>query len=216
MRMVFSVACAILVTSGLFADGSSEFATDSLCDAEQRFQSLPLLKTESLIDWLKEHRPGSRTLSQWHIHHTWDPRYADFNGGNHAELQIEMWKLHVLGNGWDDVAQHFTLFPDGMWIQGRDIEKDPASIRGWNRGALAVEMVGNFDEGEDVMTPLQAQAILEMSRFMRNEWKLVVRFHRDHPDSGKTCPGSSIDRSVFMQLLGETTYPTKTPAEFQR
>lgn len=215
MRKIFSFACSLVLTSGLLVYGTSECATDAACDAEERFESLPLLETEAVIEWLKMHRP-ERILSQWHIHHTWDPSYADFNGGNHAELQKEMWKLHVRGNGWDDIAQHFTLFPDGLWMLGRDVEKDPASIRGWNRGALAVEMVGNFDEGEDPMTPLQTEAILKMSRFMQNEWRLVVHFHRDHPEAGKTCPGSSIDRSVFMRLLGEKSSPTGTPVEFQR
>jgi len=165
-----------------------------------------LFQTRELICWLQAHRP-KRVLTQWHVHHTWDPRYADFNWENHAELQQEMRNLHVIGNGWDDIGQHFTLFPDGLWMLGRDLEKDPASIRGWNRGALAVEMVGNFDEGHDQMTPMQKDAIVEMSRFLVQVWKLEPHFHHDHPDAGKSCPGSSLDREAFIQLTRSDTVP---------
>jgi hypothetical protein len=157
-----------------------------------------LYNTEQVIEYLRSF-PFSRELKQWHIHHTWDPSYADFNGQNHAELQREMWKLHVEQNGWDDIGQHLTLFPDGMWMLGRSLDKDPASIRGWNRGALAVEMVGNFDIGHDVMNELQKHAIYDMTRFAVNTLQLEAAFHRDHPDVTKTCPGSSIDRDLFMR-----------------
>ncbi len=183
-------------------------------DEENLYQGHPLFQTGELIAWLTKHRP-ERELSQFHIHHTWDPRYADFNWGNHAELQMEMRDLHVVGNDWDDIAQHFTLFPDGLWMLGRDLEWNPASIRGWNQGAVAVEMVGDFDRGADIMTDLQRDAILQMSRFMVNEWELIPHFHRDHPDAGKTCPGSSIDRSTFMRLIDSSLECTSEEC-FQR
>lgn len=164
-----------------------------------------LLTTDSLIQLLGSY-PFERELTQWHIHHTWDPCYADFTGGNHLELQEEMRKLHVDQNGWDDIGQHLTLFPDGMWMLGRSLQKDPASIRGWNQGALAVEMVGNFDVDADQMTVLQEQAIYTMTRWVVNQLALKPVFHRDHPDVTKTCPGSGIDRELFMkESLGENT-----------
>lgn len=141
----------------------------------------------------------SRELTQWHIHHTWDPSYADFVWDNHLELQQEMRLLHVEQNGWDDIGQHLTLFPDGMWMFGRAFEKDPASIRGWNSGAVAVEMVGNFDVGEDQMSELQRDAILRMTSWVIKYLGLKPCFHRDHPDAGKTCPGSGIDREQFFK-----------------
>jgi endonuclease/exonuclease/phosphatase family metal-dependent hydrolase len=162
-----------------------------------------LYTTEQVTEYIRSF-PFTRELKQWHIHHTWDPSYADFTGDNYAGLQRGMRSLHVDQNGWDDIGQHFTLFPDGMWMIGRSLDKDPASIRGWNQGALAVEMVGNFDIGHDEMTDLQKQAIYEMTHFVVRELHLNAVFHRDHPDAGKTCPGSGIDRVEFMrEALGE-------------
>ena len=214
MWRISSIICAGLLACRMLVSGASDGGEDLENVAKERFESLTLMQTQELIEWLKEHRPV-RALTQWHIHHTWDPRYADFNGGNHAELQFEMWKLHVCGNGWDDIGQHVTLFPDGLWMLGRSLELDPASIRGWNRGAVAVEMVGNFDKGGDLMSDLQKSAIVQMSQFMVHEWRLDLHFHRDHPEAGKTCPGSSIDRDDFIKLI---QFPDSCPdaLEFQR
>ena len=159
-----------------------------------------LLETEALQQWLRENRPV-RELTQWHVHHTWDPSYADFTFANHQQLQDEMRKLHIDGNGWDDIGQHLTLFPDGFWMLGRSLEWDPASIRGWNRGAVALEMVGNFDHGKDAMTRMQWDALVGMTRFMMEEWGLEMRFHHEHPQSGKTCPGESVDKELLLRAV---------------
>jgi hypothetical protein len=161
-----------------------------------------LLTTEEVIEVLNKQQ-FTRDLWQWHIHHTWDPSYADFSWQNHHLLQEEMRVLHVEQNGWDDLGQHLTLFPDGTWMFGRDLNKDPASIKGWNRGAIAVEMVGNFDEGHDEISDDQWTAIVVMTRFMVSDLKLEVVFHREHPDSGKTCPGTSIDKEVLLSEVYE-------------
>lgn len=172
--------------------------TACLADSEPRLDRDGIYTTEQMIEHIR-HFPFTRELKQWHIHHTWDPSYADFTGENHAELQQEMWKLHVEQNGWDDIGQQLTLFPDGMWMLGRSLDKDPASIRGWNRGAIAVEMVGNFDIGHDEMNELQKHAIHQMTRFMVRDLGLEPVFHHDHPKVTKTCPGSGIDREKFMR-----------------
>jgi len=153
--------------------------------------------TKELIEYIRKFK-FTRKLKQWHIHHTWEPDYSDFNGKNHDALQTAMRNYHMNTRGWSDIAQHFTLFPDGVWLLGRDLNKNPASISGWNDGAISVEMVGNFDIGHDKMTEAQKEAIYEMTEFMVKEMKLEPHFHRDHPNAGKTCPGSGIDREKFF------------------
>jgi len=84
-----------------------------------------------------------------HVHHTWAPSHKDFNGKNGIQLQEAMRKYHVETNGWSDIGQHVTLLPDGLFVTGRDFSKTPASIAGYNTGAFACEMLGNFDTGHD-------------------------------------------------------------------
>src|SRR5690606_6116848 len=85
------------------------------------------------------------TLKQLHIDHTWKPVKSQFNGDDHLKWQSSMRKYHINSNGWADIGQHLTLTPDGKLVTGRAFNKDPASIKGWNENALAVEMMGNFD-----------------------------------------------------------------------
>jgi hypothetical protein len=171
--------------------------------------------TKELIQYLRRFN-FTRTINQWHIHHTFQPSYKDFNGSNHQALQEAMKNYHIITKGWQDIAQHFTLFPDGTWLLGRDLNMTPASIAGWNTGAIAVEMVGNFDIGCDVMTDQQKQAIIEMSSFMTKDLKLDMKFHRDSPTAGKTCPGSGIDRTTFFKevyLFGSKVKTVNTPVK---
>jgi hypothetical protein len=90
---------------------------------------------------------------------------------------------HVHTNGWSTIAQQLTLFPDGIWLLGRDFNLSPASILGWNTGALCIEMVGNFDVGGDLFKTPQNQAMYEFCEFMVEQKGLQMRFHRDSPTS---------------------------------
>lgn len=139
-----------------------------------------------------------------HVHHTWKPNHSHFNGTNGIELNENMRNYHVNTNGWDDIAQHVTLLPDGLFVTGRDFGKDPASIKGQNWGLpFCVEMIGDFDKGHDVFDGNQKQSMLRLARFFYDKGK-YIRFHREN--ALKTCPGTSINKDVFMQevkALGE-------------
>lgn len=156
------------------------------------------MTTKELITYIKNFK-FTRKLTQFHIHHTFQPDYSDFKGNNHQALQQGMYDYHTKVKGWQTIGQHFSLFPDGTWLLGRDLNLNPASITGWNTGALAVEMIGDFDKGKDKMTEAQKQAILEVSSFMTKELGLIMKFHRDSPTAGKTCPGTGIDRDTFFK-----------------
>ena len=150
--------------------------------------------TDKLIDLLLL-KPIQRELEQLHVHHTFIPSYNDFSGVNHERLQQRMKDYHVKILGWDDIGQHLTLFPDGKWIIGRDFEKDPASIYGHNTGAVSIEMIGNFDS--DAITGVQYANMIELSRFLRDEYHLDIVFHRDY-NKQKSCPGMSIEKTRFL------------------
>lgn len=162
-----------------------------------------LLTTEQLILYCK-HFPWNCPINELHVHHTWKPDHSDYNGQNGLKLNENMRQYH-LSLKWNDIGQHLTLLPDGRWVTGRDFNFNPASIIGWNEGAFAIEMVGNFDTGHDKFTGDQADAMFEFCAWFC-EFKVLnvdanVKFHRDNPSAGKTCPGSGIDRAWFMAEL---------------
>lgn len=154
-----------------------------------------VLTTEELIK-----RLDSYTYKQLHIHHTWKPDHDDFTGSNHIALQQAMYYYHVNTNGWSGIGQHVTLMPDGSWVTGRDFSTSPASIKGWNTGAFAVEMLGNFDTGNDRLKGEQKESIINLTRyFVDRLGQNCVKFHREGPNVSKTCPGTSLDKDCFME-----------------
>ena len=134
------------------------------------------------------------------IHHTWKPEHSDFNGNNHMSLQDGMRNYHVNNNGWADIGQHITVFPDGIVVTGRDFNKDPVGISGHNKGAFMVEMIGNFDIGNDKLEDEQLKTVMLLTNyFIKRDIKIV--FHRDY--SYKSCPGSSIKKDTFLKVAKE-------------
>lgn len=164
-----------------------------------------ILTTNELINELEKY-----SFKQLHLHHTWKPTHAQFKGNNHLQMQQGMRNFHVNSRGFQDIAQHLTLFPDGKWVTGRPFYKAPASIKGWNTGALAVEMIGNFDIpgtgayndlGYDVLEGEQKTSVLQLIKWFGNKYGYQnIKFHREGPGVGKTCPGTSINK---QQLINE-------------
>lgn len=142
----------------------------------------------------------SRTITQVHIHNTYAPSHKDFTGNNHLQLQEGMRAYH-LSTDWADIGQHLTLMPDGMFVTGRDLNKDPASILHWNTGAICIEMLGDFS-GRDPFQGTQAESAFRITAAIVKRFNLswdAVKFHRDNPDAGNpTCPGTSIDKAWFI------------------
>lgn len=158
---------------------------------------------------------------QLHIHHTWKPTHKSFKGNNHTQMQQSMKNYHVNNNGWSDIAQHLTLFPDGVWLTGRPFSKSPASIKGWNTGALCVEMIGNFDIkgtgdynnlGYDKLEGRQKAEILMLVKYFVDKYgENSIKYHREN--SGKTCPGTSLNKQDMIREAkgGISSGNTSTP-----
>lgn len=148
----------------------------------------------------------ARTLLYIQEHHTWNPSYVSFDGDNHFELQQGMKTYHVNNNGWMDIGQHFTTFPDGSILTGRSLESTPACIYGNNSAAICIENLGNFDEGKDAMTQTHRETIVRMTAALCKRFSVpansdkVVYHHWFNLTTGernngtknnKTCPGTN-------------------------
>lgn len=147
----------------------------------------------------------ARTIRYVQEHHTAIPGYAHFTGSNHFERQKAMKDYHVVNNGWSDIAQQFTTFPDGTIMTGRSLEKTPSGIKGFNTYAICIEHFGNFDKGKDVMRKEHAETIVRMTAALCKKFNIpvdtdhVVYHHWFDLNSGKrtngagstkTCPGT--------------------------
>ncbi|PSL41279.1 S-layer family protein [Salsuginibacillus halophilus] len=157
-----------------------------------------------------------RTVNHIQIHHTWRPRKTDYTG----EATIRgMRDYHVNTNGWQDIAQHLSIAPDGGIWDGRSFELNPAGISNHNAGGVCIEIIGDFDDGEEVLEGAQLAAVTAAVRSLMDVFSLnesAIVFHNEH--SGKTCPGSGITKPWFLQQLKEvddiTTQQTYTVTDF--
>ena len=163
-------------------------------------------------NWIQ--KQGNYSYNGIQIHHTAAPSYANFykaDGSHEDELvrQNNMKSFHVNSNGWDDIAQHFTIFPNGVVVTGRSLAKTTAiGIKGWNTNKICIEIYGNFDKGKDVMTEEQKQAVIAVYGELCKKFHITpsistIRCHAWFTAGGsflgdyvagrsaKTCPGTN-------------------------
>lgn len=156
-------------------------------------------------NWLSN-QSISRTCVRVQEHHTWKPRYSGFDGTNHFEMQRNMKRYHINNNGFNDIGQHFSIFPDGVILTGRPLNRSPACVLHANSGAICIENVGNFDAGGDTMTSDQAESIFRVTAALlkkigiQSATKSNVVYHHWYDGDGslvyfnsgqKSCPGTA-------------------------
>ena len=160
------------------------------------------------------HNQGNYKYTGLQIHHTWLPDYSCFykaDGKHEDELtrQYNTQQYHKKTNGWGDIAQHFTIFPNGAIVTGRKLSNTTAiGIKGWNSNKICIEIYGNFDNGKDVMTSEQKEAVITVYGELCKKFKITpsistIRCHAwftaggiylgdyNKSKSAKTCPGTN-------------------------
>ena len=164
----------------------------------QPFRSL------SASEFVEEIASFSWTRRVWRVdvHHTFYPAHADYRG----LITIErMRDFHVGSRGFEDIAQHVTIAPDGVIWTGRDWNRTPASVGfGMNAGVFMFEMIGNFDVGHDRLEGAQLDSVITVIEAVQRRFGLpwqALLFHRDVPVTEKTCPGTSIAKLPILRRL---------------
>lgn len=162
---------------------------------------------EDYIQYLKSFVSKVR-FSEVHVHHTWQPDIGDFLRDSGLKLVQGIWRYHTGIRGFQDIAQHVTIDPDGYIWEGRPLTEPPASATGYNDSdadcihPFMFEMIGNFDIGHDKLEGPQLETVVGLVRVILELWKLpesAIRFHREM--STKTCPGSGIEKEWFLQQV---------------
>ena len=164
------------------------------------------LDTPSEFDsWLKTQNV-TRNIKLIQIHHT-ATRLSTFKNNNHFSLQQSMKSFH-LGRGFSNIAQQFTIFPDGSIVTGRSLNTSPAGITGANTGAICIENYGWFDKNYDIMPQVQKDSIVKYVAILCKHFKLTpgantIVYHCWYNSKGKnlnnyvigksckTCPGTN-------------------------
>ena len=166
------------------------------------FESIAEFRT-----WLNKQKVY-RTVTRLQVHHMWLPDYSCWEKDNALRRQKNTKDYHIQHNGWDDIAQHFSVYPNGHIVTGRSLNKTPIGIRGWNTNAICVEIYGNFDKGHDKMTAKQKEAVIGLYGELCKKFDIPVNSTHIRPHawftaggtflgdyspsrSAKTCPGTN-------------------------
>ena len=146
----------------------------------------------------------NRAIKLIQNHHTYLPSYKDFDGSNYFAQLTGMEQSH-LQRGFSEIAQNLTTFPDGKLAVCRNFETAPAGIKGANSHGLCIENLGDFDTGQDQMTPAHRNTILKLNAMLCQKFKLtpnpdsIVYHHWFDLQTGqrtngtgttKSCPGT--------------------------
>ncbi|SET48221.1 LysM repeat-containing protein [Oceanobacillus limi] len=126
-----------------------------------------LMTKEEFRDWLFNQK-FTREITLIQQHHTWLPSYEHFNGSNHFQMLKGMRNHHVQKMEWKDIAQNITTFPDGKIAVSRPFDQAPEGSIGpkANSIGLAIEHIGNFDIGNDVMTEEHKETIVYITALL--------------------------------------------------
>jgi hypothetical protein len=147
----------------------------------------------------------TRRIWRIDMHHTFIPDHARWRAIGGAACCVGMWRHHVLERAFENIAQHVTIAPDGIIWTGRDWNRTPASVGyGMNGGVFMFEMIGNFDDGQDRFEGVQREATLALIDAVQARFGLPVHallFHREVPQTDKTCPGTGIDKGCVLRAL---------------
>ena len=156
------------------------------------------------VNGLKINRIMFNELNKLQVHHTYAPSYSNWKTDIELRRIRNTVDYHKKTFGSSDIAQHYTIFPNGKIATGRDINSTPIGIKGWNTGAICCEIYGNFDV--DTMTKEQKEAVIAFYGTWCKKLKLkaTTDYIRPHcwftstgtylgdynaSKSAKSCPG---------------------------
>ncbi len=164
-----------------------------------------LMSVSEFDSWLKAQQV-SRIIGLIQNHHTYLPDYTHFTGRNHFERLQSMKHYHMVSNGWSNIAQTFTTFPDGTIAACRPLNDVPVGIKGHNSRGICIEHFGNFDAGKDQMSAAHRDTIIKVNALLCRRFNLpvdtdhIVYHHWYDLNSGlrrdglgvtKSCPGTA-------------------------
>lgn len=150
---------------------------------------------------------GKVRFSQAHMHHTWVPTHTHwYKMKNKMDVISGMWRYHTDTRGFNDIAQHATVDPEGYIWAGRSLLEPPASATNYNDSdndrihPFMFEIIGDFDKGRDKLEGAQLSTVNVLVNEVMLLWGSELKFHRDMTNQ-KSCPGTGIAKEWFLSQL---------------
>lgn len=114
---------------------------------------------------------------------------ATKEGKDFSAKDIDAWHKH---QGWSEIGYNYVVKLDGSVETGRDVDKVPAQVKGYNAHAIGIVYVGGLDvigKPKDTRTPQQKEALVKLLKELRKLYPgAKILGHRDFPNVHKACP----------------------------
>ncbi|WP_172914049.1 N-acetylmuramoyl-L-alanine amidase [Capnocytophaga canis] len=116
-------------------------------------------------------------------------------GREHTAKDIARWHKQ---RGFTEIGYNYVIRLDGTIELGRDVDKIPAHVEGFNANSIGIVYIGgvsspNPSEGggkpKDTRTKGQKQSLLQLLKELRKLYPTAkIWGHRDFPNVKKACP----------------------------
>lgn len=105
-------------------------------------------------------------------------------------------EYHIKKNDWPGIGYHYVITKQGVVYKTNNITTISYHVGDYNRQAIGICLVGDFDKEKP--TEAQYQALRELLQEL-SIYNLEIKGHKDFMN--RTCPGKNFD---FSQLKTKT------------
>lgn len=150
------------------------------------------------------------------VHHTAAPSLAQRPRGWKIQHMRNLAHFYGKEKRWS-AGPH--LFTDEDQVFGlTPLHEKGVHARSFNDSSIGIEMLGNFDVEDP--TEDRGAAVLTMTAKVVDallEWLGLpvtdesILFHRDDPRTSKTCPGTRVDKKLFLQTVKKICLDKEDP-----
>nr|DAD63338.1 MAG TPA: endodeoxyribonuclease I [Caudoviricetes sp.] len=111
-------------------------------------------------------------------------------GRNHTAKDIDAWHRQ---RGFDGIGYNYVIRLDGTVEEGRDVNKIPSHVKGYNKESIGICYIGGIDKNtlqpKDTRTPFQKEALKKLLTELKKLYpQAEILGHRDFPNVAKACP----------------------------
>lgn len=111
-------------------------------------------------------------------------------GRNHTAKDIDLWHRQ---RGFDGIGYNYIIHLDGTVEEGRDVNKIPSHVKGYNKESIGICYIGGIDKNtlqpKDTRTPAQKEALKKLLIELKKMYpQAEILGHRDFPNVAKACP----------------------------
>lgn len=115
---------------------------------------------------------------------------ATAEGKDFKSKDIDRWHRN---QGWSEIGYNYVITLDGKLELGRDVDKIPSQVKGYNSSSIGVVYVGGValdgKTPKDTRTTEQKNSILKLLKELKTLYPSAkILGHRDFPKVAKACP----------------------------